>query len=50
MFGQQSFRQNLGFGDNGETREDDRIVASIFRRSGTHIMGKRLFEEERHRA
>ena len=45
LFLQRSFRRNLKPGDNGETGVDDKIVEEIFNRTGTNIIGMRLFEE-----
>jgi dihydrofolate reductase len=44
MLQQDFFRQNLGFGEGGETGEDNDIARSTFERTGVSIMGKRMFE------
>ena len=41
---QRFFRENLGLGEGGETRQDNRILEETFQRTGTSIMGKRMFE------
>jgi dihydrofolate reductase len=41
---QQFMRTNLGFGEGGETGEDNDIVRMTFERTGVSIMGKRMFE------
>lgn len=41
---QRFFRRNLGFGDDGETAEDDRILRETYERTGTTIIGKRMFD------
>lgn len=38
------FRENLKFGDDGETGIDNQIVEHTFQRTGVSIMGKRMFE------
>jgi dihydrofolate reductase len=38
------FRQNLKFGEDGETGIDHQIVTDTFARTGVSIMGKRMFE------
>lgn len=43
-FLQDSFRRSLGLG-RGETGGDDRLVDTMFKRAGAHIVGKRMFEE-----
>ena len=44
-FRQREFQRHLGLADDGETGDDNRIVAEIFGRIGASIMGKRMFEE-----
>jgi len=41
---QETFRQNLGLGDGGETGRDNDILRETFDRTGVSIMGKRMFE------
>jgi dihydrofolate reductase len=41
---QRFFRANLKMGEGGETGEDNRILEETFNRTGTSIMGKRMFE------
>jgi dihydrofolate reductase len=41
---QRFFRANLKMGEGGETGEDNRILEETFSRTGTSIMGKRMFE------
>jgi dihydrofolate reductase len=41
---QRFFRENLKLGEGGETGEDNRILEETFARTGTSIMGKRMFE------
>jgi dihydrofolate reductase len=38
------FRKNSGFGDGGDTGIDNEIVERTFARTGTSIMGKRMFD------
>lgn len=45
MFLQESFRRSLGLGSGGETGDDNRIIEKTLGRTGSHIMGKRMFEE-----
>jgi dihydrofolate reductase len=45
MFQQRAFREHLHLGDGGETGPDNDVVASVQRRIGANIMGKRMFEE-----
>lgn len=45
VFAQKSFRELLGFGDGGETGEDNRYLESVNRRTGVSIMGKKMFNE-----
>jgi dihydrofolate reductase len=44
IFPQRFFRENLGFGEGGETGVDNQILEHTFRRTGVSIMGKRMFE------
>jgi dihydrofolate reductase len=44
VFQQRFFRENLKLGDGGDTGQDNRILEETFRRTGTNIMGKRMFE------
>lgn len=45
LLNQESFRRNLGLGSGGETGDDNRIIEEMMKRTGAHIMGKRMFEE-----
>lgn len=45
VFEQQSFRENLKLGKGGKTGRDNRILEEIWKRTGAHIMGKRMFDE-----
>jgi dihydrofolate reductase len=44
VFQQRFFRGNLGFGGDGETGDDNRILEETFARTGVTIMGKRMFD------
>jgi dihydrofolate reductase len=46
---QRFFRENLKLGDGGETGQDNRILEETFKRTGTSIMGKRMFDGGEHR-
>jgi hypothetical protein len=46
VMGQRFFRENLKLGEGGETGQDNRILEETFQRTGTSIMGKRMFEGE----
>jgi hypothetical protein len=41
---QKFMRENLKLGPGGETGEDNRIVEETFARTGTTIIGKRMFD------
>ena len=41
---QRFFRESLKLGEGGETGQDNRILEETFQRTGTSIMGKRMFE------
>ena len=43
-FQQRFFRENLRLGEGGETGQDNRILEETFDRTGTSIMGKRMFD------
>lgn len=40
----KTFRQKLGFGDDGDTGVDDEIARRTFDRTGVTILGKRMFD------
>lgn len=42
---QQYFRENLGFGPDGQTGPVNDLVRATFQRLGANIMGKRMFEQ-----
>jgi hypothetical protein len=44
VMGQRFFRENLKLGEGGETGQDNRILEETVQRTGTSIMGKRMFE------
>ena len=44
MFRQQFFRENLHLGEGGETGPDNALLQSVFDRTGTSVMGKRMFD------
>lgn len=49
VFQQRFFRENLSFGEGGETGVDNRILEEVFERTGVTILGKRMFDGgERH--
>jgi len=41
---QKFFRENLKLGEGGQTGEDNRILMETFARTGTTIIGKRMFD------
>lgn len=43
-FAQKFLRENLQLGDGGETGADNRLLEETFRRTGAHLMGKRMFD------
>ncbi len=43
VFPQKFFRENLKLGEGGETGADNDLLEATFRRTGTNIMGKRMF-------
>jgi dihydrofolate reductase len=45
IYNQKSFREQLELGAGGETGKDNDILKEVINRSGTSIMGKRMFEE-----
>jgi dihydrofolate reductase len=45
---QRFFRENLKFGEGGETGGDNRILEETFNRTGASIMGKRMFDAGEH--
>jgi dihydrofolate reductase len=44
VFPQRFFRENLKFGEGGEEGRDNDILRETFERTGTSIMGKRMFD------
>ncbi len=44
IFPQRAFRENLGLGEGGEEGRDNDIVRETFERTGTSVMGKRMFD------
>jgi dihydrofolate reductase len=44
VFKQKFFRDNLKLGGGGETGADNRILEETFHRTGTTILGKRMFD------
>lgn len=44
VFPQAAFRQLLGLGEGGETGSDNALVEATLRRTGTTIIGKRMFD------
>jgi len=42
---QKFFRENLKFGEGGETGEDNRILKETFKRTGVSIMGANMFAQ-----
>ena len=44
VFQQKFFRENLKLGEGGQTGTDNRILEETFRRTGTTILGKRMFD------
>jgi dihydrofolate reductase len=47
-FHQKFFRENLKLGEGGETGVDNDIAEHTFNRTGTSIMGKRMFDGGEH--
>ena len=45
VFQQRFFREIQHLGEGGETGQDNRILEETFERTGTSIMGKRMFEQ-----
>jgi dihydrofolate reductase len=46
VFAQKAFREHIGMPTEGaETGADNRFLASIFERTGTSILGKKMFKE-----
>lgn len=44
VFATEFFRSNLKLGEGGETGPDDDIARATFERTGTSVMGKRMFD------
>lgn len=44
IFPQRFFRENLKFGDGGEEGRDNDILRETFERTGSTVMGKRMFD------
>ncbi|MBN9632560.1 MAG: dihydrofolate reductase family protein [Actinobacteria bacterium] len=44
VFSTEFFRSNLKLGSGGETGPDDDIARATFERTGTSVMGKRMFD------
>jgi dihydrofolate reductase len=44
IFAQRFFRENLKLGEGGEEGRDNDIARETFERTGTSVMGKRMFE------
>jgi dihydrofolate reductase len=44
IFAQRFFRENLKLGEGGEDGRDNDIARETFERTGTSVMGKRMFE------
>ena len=44
-FAQRAFRQTHNLGGDGETGQDNEVIKAILKRTGTTIIGKRMFEE-----
>lgn len=44
VFHQNFFRKNLHLPDQGETGDDNDLVREVFKRTGTTIIGKRMFD------
>jgi dihydrofolate reductase len=44
LFAQRFFRENLKLGEGGEEGRDNDIARETFERTGTSVMGKRMFE------
>ena len=45
VFQQRFFREIQHLGEGGETGQDNRILEETFNRTGTSIMGKRMFDQ-----
>ncbi len=45
VFQQRFFREIQHLGEGGETGQDNRILEETFERTGTSIMGKRMFDQ-----
>jgi dihydrofolate reductase len=45
IINQQSFRENVGFGQGGETGPVNDLVRGTMERIGANIMGKRMFDQ-----
>lgn len=44
VFHQAFFRQNLGIPGEGESGEDDKLLRHVFERTGSTVIGKRMFD------
>ena len=44
VFHQEFFRKNLHLPDRGETGDDNELLREVFNRTGTTIIGKRMFD------
>lgn len=44
IFPQKFFRENLKLGEGGQTGVDNQILEEVFHRTGTTILGKRMFD------
>lgn len=44
VFPQRFFRENLKLGEGGEQGRDDEILRETFERTGSSVMGKRMFD------
>src|SRR5580692_10994639 len=44
IFAQRFFRENLKLGEGGEEGRDNDILRETFERTGTSVMGKRMFD------
>jgi dihydrofolate reductase len=45
---QQFFRENLGLGQGGETGVDNDVLQQTFERTGSTVLGKRMFDAGEH--